>query len=174
MSWTETLSQKLSSYAAAEFDYKETRDVNEASSIDLGVSGLYMEATIIYLEIKNVPYILKEHGRRAMAKAYTMVSTVLNAVAQDTGAFVNNYSPNAFLIVYPNKDNNIEEGFTLTKEEKRILKNVPFAYRGHVFKDQGLKKFFESTNWYVPDPEYKDDMGTMTQEEREWIEFWAK
>ena len=67
-----------------------------------------------------------------------------------------------------------EEGYTLTKEEKRILKNIPFAYRGHVFKDQGLKKFFESTNWYVPDPEYKDDMGTMTQEDREWIEFWAK
>lgn len=67
-----------------------------------------------------------------------------------------------------------EEGFTLTKEEKRILKNLPFAYRGHVFKDQGLRRFFESTNWYVPDPEYKDDMGTMSEEEREWIEFWAK
>ena len=67
-----------------------------------------------------------------------------------------------------------EEGFTLTKEEKRILKNLPFAYRGHVFKDQGLRRFFESTNWYVPDPEYKDDMGKMSKEEREWIEFWAK
>ena len=126
MSWTETLSQKLSSYAAAEFDYKETRDVNEASSIDLGVSGLYMEATIIYLEIKNVPYIIKEHGRRAMAKAYTMVSTVLNAVAQDTGAFVNNYSPNAFLIVYPNKDNNIEEG---VKGAMKITYALSEAYK---------------------------------------------
>ena len=67
-----------------------------------------------------------------------------------------------------------EEGFTLTKEEKRILKNLPFAYRGHVFKDQGLRRFFESTNWYVPDPEYKDDMSKMSEEEREWIEFWAK
>ena len=55
MSWAETLGQKLSSYAESEFDYKETRDVNEASNIDLGASGIYMEATIIYLEIKNIP-----------------------------------------------------------------------------------------------------------------------
>ena len=126
MNWTETLSQQLSTYVEKEFDYKETRDVNEASQIDLGVSGLYMEATIIYLELKNIPYILKEHGRRAMAKAYTMVSTVVNAVAQETGAFVNNYSPNAFLIVYPNKDNNIEEG---VKGAMKITYALSEAYK---------------------------------------------
>jgi hypothetical protein len=67
-----------------------------------------------------------------------------------------------------------EGGFNLTKEEKRIMKNIPFAYRGHVFKDQGLKKFFESTDWYLPDPDYVDDMGKMSKEEREWIEYWSK
>ena len=58
---------------------------------------------------------------------------------------------------------------TLSAEQRRILKNVPFAYRGHVFKDEGLRQFFESTDWYVPNPEYKDDMNTMTPEERGWI-----
>lgn len=67
-----------------------------------------------------------------------------------------------------------DNDFTLTKEEKRIMKNLPFAYRGHVFKDQGLKKFFESTDWYIPNPDYIDDMGKMSKEEREWIEFWSK
>lgn len=67
-----------------------------------------------------------------------------------------------------------ESGFALTKEEKRIMKNIPFAYRGHVFNDKGLKAFFESTNWYIPDPDYKDDMTTMSEEEREWIEYWSK
>lgn len=66
------------------------------------------------------------------------------------------------------------EDFSLTKQEKRILRNLPFAYRGHVFKDKGLRQFFESTKWYVPDPEYKDDMSDMSQEEREWVEFWSK
>lgn len=68
-----------------------------------------------------------------------------------------------------------EDGdFVLTKEDKRIMKNLPFAYRGHVFKDKGLKAFFESTDWYIPDPDYIDDMGKMSKEEREWIQFWSK
>ena len=67
-----------------------------------------------------------------------------------------------------------DEDFGLTKEDKRIMKNLPFAYRGHVFKDQGLKKFFESTAWYIPNPDYIDDMSKMSKDEREWIEFWSK
>ena len=62
----------------------------------------------------------------------------------------------------------------LTKEEKRIMKNIPFAYRGHVFKDKGLKAFFESTEWYIPNPDYMDDMDQMSKDEREWIEYWSK
>lgn len=62
----------------------------------------------------------------------------------------------------------------LTKEECRIMKNIPFAYRGHVFKDQGLKRFFESTEWYVPDPNYVDRIEELTEDEREWVEFWSK
>jgi len=48
MSWNETLGNKLSSYADAEFNYIETKDVNDASRIDLGCSGIYMEATVVY------------------------------------------------------------------------------------------------------------------------------
>lgn len=63
---------------------------------------------------------------------------------------------------------------TLSAEQRRILRNVPFAYRGHVFKDEGLRQFFESTYWYVPNPDYKDDMNTMTPEERGWIYFMSE
>jgi hypothetical protein len=62
----------------------------------------------------------------------------------------------------------------LTDEQKRILKNMPFAYRGHVFKDEGLRKYFESTAWYMSDPNYQDDMSDMSIEEKEWITFWSK
>lgn len=62
----------------------------------------------------------------------------------------------------------------MSAQQKRIMKNLPFAYRGHVFKDKGLRDFFEATNWYLPNPDYKDDMGTMSQNEKEWIRFWSK
>lgn len=104
MSWTESLGQKLSTYAKEEFEYLETTDITDVSKLDYGISGLYMEATVVFVEIKNVPYILKEHGRRKLAQAYTMVGEVLTAIAQQTGAFVNCYSPSAFLVVYPGKE----------------------------------------------------------------------
>ena len=89
----DSLSEKLSALANAEFDYIETKDVNEASKINLDCSGIYMEATIIYFEIKNIAYVLKENGRRKMAQTYTMYKEVLDAVAQQDNAFVNCFAP---------------------------------------------------------------------------------
>lgn len=67
-----------------------------------------------------------------------------------------------------------EENNLMTKEDARIMRNLPFAYRGFVFKTKSLQQFFESTNWYVPDPDYVDKLEELPQNEREWIEFWSK
>lgn len=37
---------------------------------------------------------------------------------------------------------------------RRVLRNMPFAVRGYVFKDARLRSFFESLWWYMPDPDY--------------------
>ena len=106
MSWTDTLSEKLAALSAAEFNFVETNDINRASEIDLGCSGIYMEATIIYFEIKSMDYILKESGRRKAAQIYTMYHQVMTAFAQQYGGFVNCFSPKAFLVVFPGKEDN--------------------------------------------------------------------
>ena len=100
MSLKESLNTKLSAYADSEFDYIETKDIKNVSKIDLGCTGIYMEGTIIYFEIKNLPYILKENGRRKAAQIYTMFKDVLSAVTEEDEAFVNCFSPNAFIITY--------------------------------------------------------------------------
>lgn len=38
--------------------------------------------------------------------------------------------------------------YEITAEDARILKNIPFAYRGNVFKSEALKKYFEKASWY--------------------------
>ena len=96
-----TLSEKLTTLSTAEFDYIETNDIKRVSEIGVINSGIYLEATIIYFEIKNLPYMLKENGRRKVAQSYTMYREVLMAIAKDMGAFVNCFSPNAFLVIYP-------------------------------------------------------------------------
>lgn len=68
----------------------------------------------------------------------------------------------------------VEGKSTFTADQKRIMKNMPFAYRGYVFEDKGLQRYFNSTKWYVPNPDYKADMTTMSKNEKEWIQFWSK
>ena len=80
--WEKALSDKLSKYSEEEFNYIDTKDITKADEIDYGSSGIYMESTIIYLEIKNLQYILKENGRRKAAQAYTMLHTVVTAIAK--------------------------------------------------------------------------------------------
>jgi len=59
-----------------------------------------------------------------------------------------------------------------TTTQRRILKNLPFAYRGYAFKNKELKKFFESTQWYIRNPKYKGEMDGFTEKEKAWVEFW--
>jgi class 3 adenylate cyclase len=112
MSWKESLDEKMNSLANTEFDYTETSDIQKAANIGLDNSGIYMEATVIYFEIKNIVYILKENGRRKAAQAYTMYSEVLSAIAAQTGGFLNSFSPNAFLVIYPGKDDSLMKAVT--------------------------------------------------------------
>ncbi len=57
--------------------------------------------------------------------------------------------------------------------QRRILKNLPFAYRGYIFKNKSLQDYFESTNWYLPNPDYDGNMDALSAEERKWVEFWS-
>jgi class 3 adenylate cyclase len=108
--WEKELIDKLTRYSEAEFNYIDTKDITKANEIDYGCSGIYLEGTIIYLEIKNLQYILKESGRRKAAQAYTMLHTVVTSIAEKSGGFVNCFAPNAILVVYPGKDETYKEG----------------------------------------------------------------
>lgn len=77
------------------------------------------------------------------------------------------------LHINDNQDSNQLEGkSSLSDDTKRILRNLPFAYRGYVFKNKDLQNFFESTEWYIPNPDYKENIDEMSPDEKNWIEFW--
>ena len=58
------------------------------------------------------------------------------------------------------------EGQTVVPADKtfrqRVVHNLPYADRGHVFRDRRLREYFESLWWYMPDPAYMDDTGDFT------------
>ena len=51
----------------------------------------------------------------------------------------------------------------------RILRNLPYANRGYVFKDQKLAAYFKSLWWYMPDPNWNQDTSDFTEEERKLV-----
>lgn len=132
----DVLKEKISKYAEAEFEYKETRDINEAKNIDCGISGVYMEATIIYLEIKNLAYLLKEHGRRKIAQIYTMYKEILTTITDESEAFVNCFAPNAFLIVYPGRDESLSKA---VKGALKISYALSETFKHEFSSTQGLE-----------------------------------
>ena len=130
------MNEKLSNYINSEFDYIETKNIQEVSNIDCGNSGIYMEATVVYFEITNLAYVLKESGRRKTATLYTMFKEVLTAIADETGAFVNCFAPNAFLVVYPGRDESQAEA---VKGALKIVYAITEEYKNQFTKANGLE-----------------------------------
>lgn len=60
----------------------------------------------------------------------------------------------------------------LSKNTKLILRDLPLAYRGYIFEDKKEQSFFESTQWYIPNPFYKGSDADFSEEEREWVKSW--
>ncbi len=54
---------------------------------------------------------------------------------------------------------------------KKVLRNLPFARRGFVFKTTEIQKYYETmVDWYIPDTNYTGTLESLTQEEKDWIE----
>lgn len=54
---------------------------------------------------------------------------------------------------------------------QRVMRNLPYAHRGHVFHDKRLRQYFESLWWYMPDPDYKDDTSDFTPIDWEFVKY---
>ena len=163
MSWNDSLEQKLAALSSEEFDYTETTDIRRTSQLDLGCTGIFTDATVIYFEIKNITYRLKENGRRKTAQVYTMYNEVLTALAEQTGGLLNCFSPTAFLLIYPGKEESIKQAVTaalkvvyaLTETYKHYfssISNVEFAMgldHGHIMGTKVLSDYgTENIAWF--------------------------
>lgn len=92
--------EKTNQLAETEFEYSKTSDFNFMESLNNDCTGIVMEATVIYLEIKNIDFMLRT-GKRLAARTYKIYYHVLQEVCQATGGHFSCYSPNSFLLIYP-------------------------------------------------------------------------
>jgi hypothetical protein len=52
---------------------------------------------------------------------------------------------------------------------RKILRNLPFARRGYIFKNPELKNFYEKMVWYMPNPQYTPDVSGIDDREKLWL-----
>ncbi len=53
----------------------------------------------------------------------------------------------------------------------KILRNLPFACRGYVFKTEAIQRYYESMPWYQPRPGYEATTDGLKEEEMQWLEM---
>lgn len=51
----------------------------------------------------------------------------------------------------------------------KILRNLPYAVRGYVFKTKAIREYYERLDWYQPNPEYVAEIELLTEEEQAWL-----
>lgn len=51
----------------------------------------------------------------------------------------------------------------------KILRNLPFARRGNIFKSADLQGFFEKQEWYLPNPNYSPSVNDLSEEEKKFL-----
>jgi len=60
-------------------------------------------------------------------------------------------------------------GTPVNELSKKILRNLPFARRGYVFKSIELQSYFERQPWYIKDETYQPVADQLTPKEQAWL-----
>ena len=98
----QSVTEKINQLSEADFEYASSSDFSKLESLNNDCTGIVMEANVIYFEINNIDFMLKT-GKRLAARVYKMYYHILHEICETTGGHFNCYSPNSFLLIYPQK-----------------------------------------------------------------------
>lgn len=102
----ETILTKITELSHTDFNYSFTNNFGSLDLLDYDCSGIVMDASVLYFEIKNIPSMLK-NGKRHATRVYKMYYHALKEIAKATkGHFCCN-SPDSFLLIYPKEDHDV-------------------------------------------------------------------
>lgn len=65
-----------------------------------------------------------------------------------------------------------EQNIMNISHREKIIRNLPFARRGYIFKNKMLLNYYiNHTDWYKKDPKYKGSMGSFSSLEKDILKF---
>lgn len=120
MNFTDETKQKVAALSDMDYVYKITSDFDYLDTIGHDSSGIVMEATVIYLEIKNLDFLLKT-GKRLASRIYKMYYQALLDVTENTGGILCCYSPDSFVMIYPKSHHDINYAVDIALKTADLL-----------------------------------------------------
>jgi hypothetical protein len=64
------------------------------------------------------------------------------------------------------------QGIINISHREKIIRNLPFARRGYIFKNEILKNYYtRHTEWYEPNPSYRGEIKSFTIDEKNLLKF---
>ncbi len=72
-------------------------------------------------------------------------------------------------MMYGEENETLKKGTTDGIPNKQIIRNIPYASRGYVFKNPKLKAYFSKIWWYIPDPNWDGNTADFTKTDWELI-----
>ena len=123
----QTIINDVTAISDAEFKYTLSSDFGLLDEMDYGCSGIVLEATVLHLEIKNIPALLKT-GKRLAARVYKMYHHALSEAAKETKAHLSCIAPDSFLLIYPKETHETSYAVDAINKAKAISHecNRPF------------------------------------------------
>ncbi len=100
--------EKTTALSNSEFSYTLTNDFSGIKDLDMDCTGIVMDATILYVTIKNISFLLKT-GKRLTARVYKFYYHALMEVCKETGGYLDCYSPDSFLMIYPKEQHDVAD-----------------------------------------------------------------
>ena len=126
-----------------------------------------VRTTLRFGEVEMVEVSLRNgtiewHGRNFVPRSNITIQSadILYSFSDETkaGAF---YDRSKLFTLWPQDPKTVD---------RRIIRNLPFAHRGYVFKSKDLQKYFSQFWWYIPDASYQPSTDDFTPRERKLIE----
>lgn len=140
MSLTQQVIEKATALSDAEFSYTNTSDFSITSSLDDDCNAIVMEATVIYVNIKNIDVLLKT-GKRLAARIYKIYYNAIKQVCQETGGHFNAYSPHGLLMIYPKSEYDMSYVVDIAMKTADLISiglQTPFEKHSHCNFSMGV------------------------------------
>ena len=125
MSLIDEINNKIESLQNEEYSILETKEIDAFDQLNDGLSAIVTNATVLYINIKNIPFFTKNDGKRVASKIYKTYQEVLSLFAKETNGVFACYTNSSFLVFYPesikNIDTHISNSFKLSYIIGKVL-----------------------------------------------------